>query len=266
MGKLVTFWSPCLGHGKATASLCAVAGGFMLNHPELSIAISHTQRDSLSLAEKLDNREVFRIKKELYENLGINALKMYFRQSAVSEEIILRCGIPLMKKPVYLYPNVQYKWSEEQTVFQIIAKQLRQTFDIVFLDLESGNRKNAIPYMKEADCPVIVLPQEPAYAEPFLQDMEELLDLKEYGIIFGGCFKESRYSSNYYKNNSGKKVAGKIFGEIYLNNGFFDAMSGGRTLDYFLRNQLAVKKEDNYEFICQAKKTAECISKKIGIT
>ena len=266
MGKLVTFWSPYKGHGMTTSSLCAVAGGFMLQYPECKIAISSTQQNTMALAERLDNRGPVYKRKELYENLGINALKIYIRQMELSDEIIDRCGIPLQSKFIYFYPNIHMTGEEEKIVFIILTKQLKHSFDVVFLDLESGNREVAVSYMKEADFSIIMLPQEPMYIEKFLREETDFLEQVAYGIVFGGSCMGSKYSSSYYKKTADKMMGGRIVGEIYRNVGFFDAMCSGKTLDFFLRNQRTIKKEENYEFICQAKNTAESIGKKIVIT
>lgn len=266
MGKLVTFWSPYKGHGMTTSSVCAVAGGFMLQYPESKIAISYTQQNTMSLAEKLDSRDLGYKRKELYENLGINALKLYIRQMELSDEIIERCGIPLRSNSMYFYPNIHTIGEDENIVFIILTKQLKHSFDVVFLDLESENKEKAVSYMKEADFSIIMLPQETMYAERFLREEKDFLEQVDYGIVFGGSFSESKYSSAYYKKNADKTTGGRILGEIYKNAGFFDAMCSGKTLDFFLRNQKTVKKEENYEFICQAKKTAEGIGKKIIFT
>ena len=266
MGKLITFWSPYKGHGMTTSSVCAIAGGFMLQYPECKIAISYTQQNTMSLAEKLDGRTSVYKRKELYENLGINALKMYIRQMELTDEIIGRCGIPLQSKSVYFYPNIHTIGEEENIAFVILTRQLKRSFDIVLLDLESDNKKGAVSYMKEADFSIIMLPQERAYVEAFLREEKDFLEQVNYGIVFGGSFTGSKYSSAYYKKNTDKMLGGKILGEIYQNAGFFDAMCSGKTLEFFLRNQRTVKKEENYEFICQAKKTAESIGKKIIFT
>ena len=60
-----------------------------------------------------------------------------------------------------------------------------------------------------------------------------------------------------------KRVGSKIIGVIPWNAGFFDAMAEGKTLDFFLRNQFTTKREENYEFILQAEKTATYIKKHI---
>lgn len=58
-------------------------------------------------------------------------------------------------------------------------------------------------------------------------------------------------------------MSDKFLGEILWNADFFDAMSVGKTRDFFLRNNVPVKKEENYEFIIQIKKTTERIQEKL---
>ena len=67
MGKLVTFWSPFIGQAKVTSSMCAIVAAFAMQYPELEIALSHTQPESIELEERLDCRIGFTGKRELYE-------------------------------------------------------------------------------------------------------------------------------------------------------------------------------------------------------
>lgn len=264
MGKLVSFWSPYAGHGKATSSLCAVLGGFVLQYPALSMAVSHTQKESGFLLKKLDNNAAVWKDKGWLDALGIDVLKMYSRQNAVSAENIQRCGLPVLGKSLYFYPNDARNRGDDSIVFNLLTKQLKREFEIVFLDLESGNKENSMQYLKASDFVIIVLPQDPLYVEKFLQESGDYLSGLEYGFIFGGCFSKSQYRSNYYRKIYGNKMSNKILGEILWNADFFDAMAEGKTLDFFFRNSETVKKEENYEFIRQVKKTTERIRKKIN--
>lgn len=263
MGKLITFWSPYSGHGMVTSSLCAVAGGLALQYPACRIAISHTETDDLSLAEKLDAREKSNRKVALYENLGIHALKMYIRKMELTDEIIEKCGVPLPMKSIFFYPNISTSGSDKRLLFQILTQQLKHSYDIVFLDLASENRDEAVLFMKEADLAIVMLSQEPAYVEQFIREGLAYLEQIKYGFIFGGSLSASKYNCKFYKKKM--KIGNRILGEICKNTGFFDAMCEGKTLEFFLRNQMVVKNEENYEFICQAKKTAECVGQKINL-
>lgn len=263
MGKLVSFWSPYPGHGKVTSSICGIIGGFTLQYPELSLAVSHVRNDPVTLLRKLDSHAFLWQEKSLLDGFGIAALKMYERQKVLSFDNIRRCGLPLYDKSVYFYPNVTRNGWNDSLTFQVLTKQLRKEFEIVLLDLGSGNKEDALQYMQESDYVVVVLPQDPYYADCFLQKEESHMNNINYGIILGGCFGNSRYRSAYYKRKYGKKVSDKFLGEILWNADFFDAMSVGKTRDFFLRNNVPVKKEENYEFIIQIKKTTERIQEKL---
>ncbi len=263
MGKLVSFWSPFSGHGKATSSLCAVLGGFLTQYPELSIAVSHTRKDAAGLINKLDMHAAVWNEKGWLDVFGINSMKIYGRQNSVTKECVRRFGLPLSGKSLYFFPNHSQNDNDDKEAYSLLTNYLKREFDIVFLDLESGKTENSLQYMKASDYVIIVLPQDPMYVERFLYESGECFSETEYGIVFGGWLLNSQYSKAYYRRKYGNKLCEKIVGEILWNADFFDALSSGKSLDFIFRNYATVKKEDNYDFILQIKKTAERISKKI---
>lgn len=263
MGKLVAFWSPYEGHGKTTASLCAVLGGLIIQYPELSLAVSHVKNDMMPLLSKVDNNaSIFKDNSRL-NSFGIDALRMYIGQNMLSSETIRRCGMPLFGQSIYVYPNISRNEKGDDVIVPILSGPLKEEFDVVCLDLKSGEKEAVYRYMKTSDFVIVVLPQEPFYVEKFFREQEEILYNVEYGIVFGGCFIKSKYKSNYYKKIYGKKRSDKFLGDIYWNCDFFNAMSEGKTLDFFFRNAATIKNEENYEFFIQVKKASEHIRKKI---
>ena len=263
MGKLVCFWSPYAGHGKTTSSLCAVLGGFALQYPELNIAVSCTQKEDKSLIKKLDENLAAWSDKGWLDSFGIGALKLYSRQNAISTDNIRHCGLSASNNKLYIYPNFSWRETEDGETFELITKHLPKAFDIAFLDLDSGNTEKVLKYMEAADYVIVVLPQDPLYAGQFLQEDSVSFAGIDFGIVFGGCIPSSQYRSSFYKKRYGKKTGDRILGEIMWNPDYFEAMSTGRTMDFFFRNNMPVKKEENYEFISQVKKTTERIQKKL---
>ncbi len=259
MGKLVTFWSPYSGIAKVTSSLCAVAGMFGLQYPELSVAISHSKQESIELEEKLDSLTEEKVREELYQRTGIAALKLNCRQASLTSEKIRRSAIVLGMKSLYLYPNTEQEMDE--LAFRLLTENLKNEFDVTFLDVESGITEQSMCYLKVSDLVVVVLPQSPIYWERFCNQELKALQGKRCCILFGGYLEHSRYSRNYYARRKEGKECGEILGGIPINTGFFDAMAEGKTLDYFFRNQWTGKKEENYGFIVQTKKAADGIRK-----
>lgn len=263
MGKIIAFWSPYAGHGKVTASLCAVIGGMVIQYPEIRLAVSHAQNEAMPLIKKMDSDAGLFESTGCFTSFGIDMLKIYAGQNKISPEIIRRCGLPLLGQMVYFYPNNARTGKEEDKAVQILTGALKEEFDIVCLDLGSGNAEEIFPYMKASDFVTVVLPQEPFYVDKFFREKTESLNGIEYGIIIGGCFLKSKYKSVYYKNEYRKRKNNIFMGDILLNCEFFNAMSEGKALDFFLRNSVSAKNEENYEFVIRAKKTAERIRNKV---
>lgn len=263
MGNLITFWSPYAGHGKVTASLCAVIGGLILQYPELSLAVSHAKNEAIPLLRKINSNALIFEDNGWLTSFGIDTLKMYTGQKKLSSETIRRCGLPLWGQTVYFYPNNERNRKEEDMAVQILTETLKEEFDVVCLDLGSGKNEEVFRYMKASDFVIVVLPQEPFYVERFLREDADFINTIDYGIVFGGCFQKSKYKSVYYKKIYGKKINEIFLGQILLNCDFFNAMSEGKALDFFFRNSVPVKNEENYEFVIQVKKTAEHIRNKV---
>lgn len=265
MGKLVTFWSPYSGKSKVTSSMCAIATQFGMDYPELSIAISHTGPGEFSLEDKIDARiGTMEEKQELYRKTGIGALKISYRQAMLTSEKIRHSAINLRMKSLFLYPNMEKE--KDELSFLILSKILKDEFDVVFLDVESGKKEDTFRYFAASDLIVVVLPQDPGAWK--LINGEEVLWGKGEAqcIIIGGYLNTVKYGKSYlYRNMDGKQKKA-LCGVIPVNCGFFDAMAEGRTIDFFYRNQRVRRKEENYDFITQTRKTAENIRTKLFVS
>lgn len=257
MGKLITFWSPYTGKAKVTSSVCAIVGMLGLLYPELSVAISHTHPNSIELEEKLDAPKEAGKQQEMYRKWGINLLKLYCRQAKLTTEKIRRSAISLCMKSLYLYPNSERHM--DNLDYQLLTETLKEEFDLVVLDLENGEGEASRSFLDSADLIVVVLPQDPGCWNVFWKKWGIFLEGRNYLILFGGFLETSRYSTRFSIKLIDKNTKGRMAGVIPINKAFFDAMTTGRTLDFFFRNQYVRKKEENYEFIIQTKRAAEKI-------
>ena len=261
MGKLVTFWSPFIGQAKVTSSMCAIVTAFAMQYPELELALSHTQPETMELEERLDCRVGFAGKKELYEKTGVSALLLQYMQGGLTSERIRRCAIPLFIKSMYLFSGIGKKEPLDPIQYNILTEKIVKEFDITFLDLASGEKEASFQFMKVADAVVVVLPQKPSCWELFFKQWMKKLEGREIYIIIGGYFGNSKYNETYFKRRRDYRVKGKWIGIVPMNIGFMDAMIEGRTLEFFLKNELIGKKEKNYEFMEQTKQAAEQLNK-----
>jgi len=262
MGKLVVFWSPYAGKAKVTSSMCAIAAQFGMNYPELDIAVSHTGPQDSTLEEKIDMRSgTIEEKQELYKRTGVAALKLNFRQAALTSEKIRRSAITLRMKSLFLYPNTEKE--NDDTSFWLLSETLKKEYDLVFLDLVNGTQKDTLKYLEVSDLIVVVLPQEPMYLERFWTNESMCPEGKNMCVIIGGYINTAKYGKSFLRRKSDLQKRNNLCGLIPLNSGFFDAMAEGKVLDFFYRNQQVRYHEENYDFIVQTKKAAENIRKKI---
>lgn len=261
MGKLITFWSPYAGRAKVTSVMCAVAGAFGILYPNTELALSHVIPETMDLESRMDDRIGGRERRSLYETSGLAALELQYMQSVLTSEKIRRCAIPMLMKSLYLFPGAIKKGATEELRHQLLTERLAQEFSYTFLDLGSGRTESNFRLMEAADVVVVVLPQQPENRERLRLMLSGIPKAKEVCMIIGGYMKNSRYSEEGLKRKKEYAEVGKIIGVIPMNAGYMDAMAEGRTLEFFLRNELVKKKEDNYEFIYQAKRATEQLKK-----
>jgi len=264
MGKLVVFWSPYAGAAKVTSSLCAIAGSFGMQYPEVDVAICSALSDSFGPEEYLIERRNAEFFRGVYKRAGIEDLKLHFRQEVLSSEMIRRSAVSLKIKSLFLYPNNSAEKAPDDICFQLLTQTLKKEFNLVFLEVGNKDKKQMSRFFESADLIVVVLPQARRYREAFLANKEILFGKKQFCVLQSGHLGKCCSGGNWYfrevRHNDGETV-----GFIPINTEFFYALEQGKTLDFFYRNQLAGKKEDNYEFIIQTKKAAEGIRKKLFI-
>ena len=263
MGKLITFWSPYIGKAGVTSSMCAIAGMLGMQYPELSVAISHVNRNFIELEEKLDAATASGKQQELYSKSGITALKFHCRQAKLTSEKIRRSAIPLRMKSLYLYPNSEQ--NRDSLGFQLLTETLKEEFDLVLLDLENGEGGYSKDFMDSSDLIVVVLPQNPYYWSAFGKESGRYLEGKNYLVLLGQFLETSRYSPFFSMKQIMKCTKAGMAGVVPVNKDFFDALATGRTLDFFYKNQYVRKKEENYEFFVQTKRAAEQIKRAVFV-
>jgi len=268
LGKLITFWSPVCGQAKVTSTMCAIVSALGLWHPKLEIAIAHTGEGNMNLEDGMDMKIEVRRKKDFYERTGLSALILNYKQGDLSSEKIRRCAVPLLLGNVVLFPGLGEEFLLVQggdlteLRFHILTEKVTKEFEMTCLDLQNGWSEISFRYMQAADLNVIVLPQVPQVWELYLKEYQEKLEGKNVYFVFGGYAKSSRYGNWQLKRSI--RRAGEHVGSVPWNVGFMDAMSEGRIMEFFMRNRVTIKREENYEFMEQTKRTAEKVRKLVG--
>jgi len=235
-----------------------------LQYPEIDVAICSALSDSIGPEQYLTEQKNKELLWNVYKKMGIEDLKLHFRQEILSPEIVRRSAISLKMNSLFLYPDNSKDKMLDDIHFQLLTKTLKQEYDLIFLDLGNRKKDQTLRFLETADFVVIVFPQARRYLEEFLINKELILKKDRCGILFSGYLGECYIGQNRHFPEA-KQNIGETIGVIPMNTAFFAALEQGRTLDFFYRNQQAEKKEDNYGFIVQTKKAAERIRKKLFV-
>ena len=263
MGKMVAFWSPVAGQGKVTASMVAIVSSLAQEKTEYEIAVTSVGKEETSLEAYLEEKRKWIKSEELYERSGVSALLLACKQGALTRDRIRRCALPLAVSGVALFPGLISKIrmiharEAGRLEFYILTECLKREYDLAFIDLGGGFKETSIQYMKAADLVVVVLPQNPMAWQFFLKE-RGIFEEKKLFILFGGYLKNSRNSiAKFRRMYTGWEEKGS--GAIPLSEGYMDALADGKAMEFFMRNEYAGKKDENYEFIQNTKRAAKRI-------
>ncbi len=271
MGKLVTFWSPVAGQAKVTASMVAVVSSLAMGQPSYEIAVSSVRKEESSLEDSLEGRNRWRRSEYLYERSGISALLLSCKQGALTRERIRRCALPVLLPGVSLFPGLRkeigmiHGRESEKLEYHILTESFREEYGLTVVDLKDGFLDSSFQYMEAADLVVVVLPQNPTIWKCFLECGRERLKEKKIYILFGGYLKNSRHGIAQYKR---KHIVNREsgIGAVPLCEGYMDALSEGKAMEFFMKNEYAGKRDENYEFVDTVKKAAKGISNAVFLS
>ncbi len=256
MGKVIAFWSPVKGRAGVTSSSCAVLAMLAMLYPQKTLALCSMDGRMGEAGLKLETRSGLCEDLSYYERTGMNALTMKCMQEELSADTIRHFGIPLLLDHVFLYSSGEQDPAFETIKQTVVMDKVRNEFDLLLLDLETGRSERSDSYLKKADVVVVVLPPEKAVWEEYGQNLKKMLAGKKAGVLLGRGIKDSKYNAGYF-SKKWDGVFGKFLGTVPESAGYLDAMIERRTLEFFLRNRFSEKKDSNYEFIFQTKQAAE---------
>ena len=263
MGKLVVFWSPWHGQAKVTASMCAV--GLQCNRLRNDkVVMTHSQFDMSDLEGMFGRMDKYR-RSLLYDNSGLSAAVLRFKQARLTEDAIEQCMIPVTSTGLYLLPGTQQNSGmvkESDTtdiVYTLLARDIPKYYDWTLVDTLSGMNTLSMNLIDAADVVVVTLSQNVATWEGFFDSVTPLLSKENVFFLLGGYNPDSNYNMKSFIHMNREYVTEANVGVVPYNVGYMDAISAGTVVRFFYSNEYATKKEENYYFIEETRRTADKI-------
>lgn len=261
MGKTVVFWSPKKGHSGATACVCAMAAALATGREARQVAVAHTSLSSWELEERLDYRMEER-QGGLYERTGLSALMLRFKREELREETIRHCGILLPGSLLDLFPgggrSMAALQEQEKTelMLALLLEKLPMAYDMALIDLESGSSVLSFESMKRADMTVIVLPQERNVWKRFFDKEFQKLEARKVFFLLGGMLEDAKYGVGEFLRIAGGAAKKERVGIVPRNAEYLEAMTDGRVIEFFLKNECGRRRETNAAFMEQTRRAA----------
>lgn len=261
MGKLVVFWSPWHGQAKVTASMCAI--GLQCNRLRKErVVMTHSQFGMSDLEGMFGRMDKYR-RRLLYDNSGLSAAVLRFKQARLTEDSIEQCMIPVTSTGLYLLPGTQQDSGmarESDTtdiIYTLLARDIPKCYDWTLVDVLSGPNALSMKLIDVADAVVVTLSQNVATWEGFFESVTPLLSKRNVFFLLGGYDPNSNYSVKNFLHMNKEYVTEANIGVVPYNVGYMDAISAGTVVRFMYSNENATRKEENYYFMEETKRTAE---------
>lgn len=261
----IAFWSNVHGQSGTTSNLMAIAVMSTLLYQYKNL-VTQTHFNMNNLEVPLVSTSS-RADKELFMDLGIDALTRCIKSAPLNAEVFESCSISLLDKNLNLLPGTTKDNREifENDISKTISGILHAAskyHDLVFVDTNSGKNELTMKIIKDSDIVIVCLNQNKSMLEDYFRNYE-IQDKKVFYLI-GNYDDHSRYNlHNLRKCFSWLKSDNSAI--IPYNTEYMDAQSDGQVIQYVLKNLDCDKDDYNYYFINQVKLAVNKLLKYTGI-
>lgn len=199
-----------------------------------------------------------------YNTIGMNSLLRKMHYSGCENESIINnvigfCDNRLLYIPGYNSINEDVFEYELNMVIERLLINLERFGQNVFVDTANNNNLSTKIILNEADIVVVNLNQNHKVIQDFFDNYSSILHKTFF--VLGNYEPYSRFDiqaiSKHYK------IKPDCISAIPYNYEFREALLTGTVVDFILRNYNCSRRDDNYYFINQLKKTAIMLNNKM---
>lgn len=247
MGKKIVFLSCGAEPALAGAIVCAAAAEMERQQPGKTALVTLSEPEGWR--QMVCGRGVADVKEE---KSGLTGLLLNFRHARLDEERIRSCAVPTRLPQTEAFFGEQGENRPELPY--LLAKQLPQAYDrtLYFFRREETAAETVL---QEAECKILLLPQNPWYWRSFFSEYP-LPEAGQRMVVLAGCRTHSRYGAVYCRMTHAGSLRGCKVMEFPDSTGYLDAYYRGSWVEFLKQHQLCRRGEENSEFLRQIKKLA----------
>jgi len=262
----IAFWSPVHGQTATTSNTVALSVMTALDY-RYKTMVTHTHFDKNNLEASLLDKSF--LKGDLFDltDTGIDALSRFCKLNKIDPEMVNNYATTLVKNRLDLLIGTLsthrelYMQNITDVIDQIITS-VKECYEFAMIDVSSGMGGLTKRIIDKSDLVVINLCQSYHVLDEYFENYEK--DFKEKNRIY----LVSRYDENSRLNIKAiKKVYGvkAIILPIYYSIEFSDAMSIGKSIEFFLKERNCSEQDINYKFIQSIRGTVEKMLIALGV-
>lgn len=249
----IAFWSPY--HGQTGTTTAAVAYGVMtalLNNYKVLLAHSQFERSTMERCLVRSTHETSEVT-AAFRDHGMEALRRLARNGRLTDGMIRDYTTGLLPEMNLdlLEGTVGHEHvmaEEEIKVLRRIYRTANMEYDLVFVDVHSGMKRELTrSLLEESDVVVVCLNQNVHLIDHYMGDAESQTILAGKQIITNMGFYD--HSSRFRQRNIMKHYGFDQMITLPYHTEYRDACNGHLALDYLMRHFEATKKDSAYEFV-----------------
>ena len=257
----IIFWSNVHGQSGTSSNMLATAMMNDLLFRNKSILLqTEFDMNELEIPLLTENRR----QQIRNYNVGVDRLIQGIRSGMNAKQLLTSSCITLAKQCIDFLPGTNAKYrdlyeQEIKTTFREILSLAEACYEMVFVDVSTGQKDLMDTIWQEADVIIVNLCQNKRVIEDFFERFP--VDYQKMLFLIGNY---DPYSENNLKNlcNRFKKLKKDQTFVIPYNTEFRDAASKAQLTEFFLQNIACEKEDDNYAFIQELKCFTQMLQKR----
>lgn len=202
--------------------------------------------------------------KDLFIDVGIDALIRNFKAESLQQEIIESCCISFPNTNILLLPgstqkNKSFFQHNVENMIPTLIGKMEPFFDVIVTDVISGRNELSFQLMEQADLVVVNLSQNikliEQYFTLFHKDISDIS--KRIFFLFGNYNDNSKYNIHNIRRKYHKYFNHRNSGVIPSSCLFLDAQNDNRLIEFIQNGLQSEQEEEQSKFILKAMTAAE---------
>lgn len=260
----IAFWSNVHGQTATTSNLVAISLMTAMEY-RLKVLLAHNHFEKSTLESSLLDRGYLDNEQAELSEHGIDALARFIKSNNLDKDNISNYTTSILSKKLELimgtsHTNRDLYMTDLNNVMHQILDRTQAFYDVIFVDVSSGNNELSSKILENSDFIVVNLSQNINVIDDFFKSFKG--DLGKCIFVIGRYDANSKFNKKNVMRKYGIK---RNLCVVPYNIEFSDACSEGRGVDFILKNLRASRDDVNFGFMEEVRNSVKLILTVAGV-